>query len=436
MTTHHAPRLDQQLILVAQCVEGVLKGRSLTDLLLAVKPALKPGVQALSYEVMRQLGTAQAVLSLLVSKKPSPDVQALLLTALALRVMPDAADFSYEAHTLINQAVEAAKKKFRHQSSFVNAVLRRFERERDELVTTAQRNEAARFNYPAWWINRVKHDWPQQAHFLLEQGRLRAPMTLRVNARHMDATAYVEILQQAHLSGQVQGRYTVILDRPCAVPLLPGFSEGWVSVQDASAQLAADLLGIESLPPQARVLDACAAPGGKTAQLLERADLQLTALDIDASRLEKVSDNLRRCGLTAKLIAADAAEIETWWDGELFDAILLDAPCSASGIVRRHPDIPWLRREVDITQLAAIQKKLLDSLWSLVKPSGRLLYATCSLFKVEGQEQFDAFLQRTPDAISRPSVGHTLIMDHNSTVGSAASTADAFFYGLAEKTPS
>jgi len=220
------------------------------------------------------------------------------------------------------------------------------------------------------------------------------------------------------------------------VQRLPGFEQGDVSVQDAAAQIAAPLLVYASgqaLPPGARVLDACAAPGGKTAHLLELADLDVTALDADPARLARVTDTLSRLGLQARTLAADARQPASWWDGRPFDAILLDAPCSASGIVRRHPDVRWLRRESDIAALARTQDAILGALWPLLKPGGHLLYCTCSVFKMEGQERIDAFLQRTPDARALPSPGHLLpVVEYLDPA--RHNRGDGFFYALLSKT--
>jgi 16S rRNA (cytosine967-C5)-methyltransferase len=233
------------------------------------------------------------------------------------------------------------------------------------------------------------------------------------------------------------GGQAVVLAEPCPVQSLPGFAEGDVSVQDASAQRAALLLALDGgLPRGARVLDACAAPGGKTAHLLELADLELLALDSDAARLARVSDTLRRLHLTAELRCADAARPQDWWDGRPFDAILLDAPCSASGIVRRHPDIRWLRRPADLPQLATLQARLLEALWPLLKPGGRLLYATCSLFRSEGQTQIDAFLQRlgAGSAVLHPaSPGHLPTLPDN-RADAAEVVHDGFYLALILKT--
>jgi 16S rRNA (cytosine967-C5)-methyltransferase len=233
------------------------------------------------------------------------------------------------------------------------------------------------------------------------------------------------------------GHDAIVLAAPRPVQALPGFAGGWVSVQDLSAQRAAPLLlGARALAPGARVLDACAAPGGKTAHLLELADLDVRALDVDADRLTRVRENLDRLGLAATLAAGDAACPEAWWDGRPFEAILLDAPCTASGIVRRHPDVRWLRRASDVAALAATQARLLDALWPLLAPGGHLLYATCSVFRAEGSQQIDAFLQRTADAEPRPSPGHLLPLPENgvpTVPGRAAVTGDGFFYALLHK---
>jgi 16S rRNA (cytosine967-C5)-methyltransferase len=264
-------------------------------------------------------------------------------------------------------------------------------------------------------------------------------MTLRVNARRGDAAGYVARLAEQGMAARVIGPQAVLLDRPCPVTQLPGFAEGDVSVQDAAAQLAAPLLIGAGLAGR-RVLDACAAPGGKTAHLLELADLDVLALDSDPARLPRVHETLARLGLHARTLAADAAEPAAWWDGEPFDAILLDAPCSAAGIVRRHPDVRWLRRSTDIATLAALQARLLDALWPLLKPGGRLLFCTCSVFKAEGQHQIDAFLQRRPDArpaASPPSPGHLLPLPDNASEGAEhkfSAAADGFFHALLAKT--
>ena len=430
--------LAQLLNHTADAVQAVRAGQSLNAALARVPAPARPGTQALSFTALRWLGSAQALRTLLAPKAPPPAVDALLLTALALLWPPAGAP--YAEHTLVDQAVAAMTQRARHSAGFVNAVLRRFLRERDALVTAAQRDPLARFNHPGWWVERLKRDWPDRWQAILDADNQRPPMTLRVNARHGDAAAYVARLAERGLSARVVGPQAVTLDQPSPVTQLPGFEQGEVSVQDAAAQLAAPLLIGTGLAPGARVLDACAAPGGKTAHLLELADLDVLALDSDPARLARVHDTLARIGLQARTVAADAGDSAAWWDGTPFDAILLDAPCSAAGIVRRHPDVRWLRRSTDIDALAAIQARLLDALWPLLKPGGRLLYCTCSVFKAEGQDQIDAFLQRRPDArlaASPASPGHLLPLPDNDTERPAhefSAAADGFFYALIEKT--
>ena len=432
------PPLWRLLDLCADAVAAVRGGRSLTDVLAALPADSRPGVQALSFHVLRGLGAAQAVRARLAPRTPPPRVEALLLVALAL-LWPSARP-PYPDHTLVDQAVAAARRRSPASAGFVNAVLRRFVREREALVAAVQGVPSAAWNHPDWWIARLRADWPAQAEDLLRAAQVHPPMTLRVNARHGSVDAYLQRLAAAGLPARavvgVPGvTHAIQLETPCAVQVLPGFADGDVSVQDVSAQRAAPLLlGPQGLPAGSRVLDACAAPGGKTAHLLEQADLDVTAIDQDPARLARVGETLDRLGLSAHRVAGDAGQPAAWWDGRPFDAILLDAPCSASGIVRRHPDVRWLRRPEDLPALARTQARLLDALWPLLRPGGVLLYATCSVFRQEGQQVIDAFLQRQPSGaatLDPASPGHLLPLPENqATAGSAASpaSADGFFY--------
>ena len=432
--------LSRLLAHVADAVRAVRSGQSLNDALAACPDAARPGTQALSFQVLRSLGRAEALRRQLVPKAPPPWVDALVLSALALAWRADEAP--YPEHTLVDQAVEAAKQRERARAAFVNAVLRRFLRERDALVAATDTDPVARWNHPRWWIDRLRRDWPDDWQQVLLAANQRPPMTLRVNARHATPQACVERLQAEGVAARGVGPYGVQLAEPRPVQAIPGFSAGVVSVQDLAAQWAAPLLLGTGLPPGARVLDACAAPGGKTAHLLELADLDVLALDSDPARLARIGDTLGRLHLTARCVAADARQPQAYWDGRPFDAILMDAPCSASGIVSRHPDVRWLRRDSDIGRLATIQREMLDALWALLKPGGRLVYCTCSVFKAEGQQQIDAFLQRQSDARSLPAPGHALPVPDNQTaardegVGTAAPPPahDGFFYALLEKT--
>ena len=418
----------------ADAVAAVRAGRSLDEALARCPTPARPGTQALAFHALRWLGAAEAARTALAPKRPPPEVDALLLTALALLWPPG--EPPYAEHTLVDQAVAAAKVRSPRSASFVNAVLRRFVREREALVEELLRQPTARFNHPVWWLDRLRADWPGDWQAVADADNLHPPMTLRVNARRSSPEAYVQRLVRAGIGGRVAGAAAVVLDKPSPVTALPGFAEGEVSVQDAAAQLAAPLL-LGAMPAAGmRVLDACAAPGGKTAHLLELAELDLVAVDRDGARLVRVDETLARLGLHATTLAADAAEPDSWWDGRAFDAILLDAPCSASGIVRRHPDVRWLRRASDIASLAERQSRLLEALWPLLAPGGRLLYCTCSVFKAEGQDRIDAFLQRHGDAAlaaDRASPGHLLPLPDNDGMPLApgsSGAADGFFYAL------
>lgn len=429
--------LWRQLQATAHAVSDVRSGRSLTPVLERVDRELRPGVQALSFHVMRALGRAEALRSQLARRTPPEAVDALLCTALAL--VWNVEDAPYEPFTLVDQAVEAAKRNPAtcRQASFVNACLRRFLRERDQLVTATNVDTVARWNHPGWWVERLKKDHPQHWEAILLANNTPAPMSLRINVRRTTASEYMAALELADIKATRQGADAILLETALPVHELPGFAEGLVSVQDGGAQIAAPLLlqGFGSTP-SLNILDACAAPGGKTAHLLESSSARVTALDIDPQRCDRITTSLHRLGLAARVVAADATQPDGWWDGEPFDAILLDAPCTASGIVRRHPDVRWLRRESDIGQLAGIQVRLLNGLWPMLKPGGRMLYCTCSVFREEGSEQIKAFVANNTEAVLRASPGH-LMPQFRAGGGSVPDNHrgdhDGFFYALLEK---
>ena len=458
MTQAQPVALWQQLQAVALALVQIRKGMSGTAALDAVAPALRPGVQALLFHVLRQLGRAQALRDQLVSRTPAPLADALLCSALALAW--DEAAAPYDPHTLVNQTVEAAKKNrnTQGQANFLNACLRRFLRERDTLVLAcdgvvadthriaaipqdSKRGLVAKWNHPLWWIELLQRDYPEQWQSILEANNQAAPMAVRVNVQRTSREALMAQWEQVGLTATPVGDYGLVLDKARAVQDIPGFTEGLWSVQDPAAQCAAPLLVNASgnlKKSNLRVLDACAAPGGKTAHLLEllSPNSQVIALDIDAKRCERIDQNLQRLGLKAEIVIADAAQPKTWWDGQQFDAILLDAPCSASGIVRRHPDVRWLRRATDIAQLAAIQKNLLKMLWPLLKPGGRMLYVTCSVFRQEGELQVKTFVEHNTDVTLHPCLGH--LRPQNSQTPAAlvdnlAGDHDGFYYALLEK---
>lgn len=429
--------LWRQLQGAASVLQQVRTGMSGTAALASVPSELRPGVQALVFQTLRSLGRAQALRQLLAQRAPPPAADALLCTALALGWHDQ--DAPYEVFTLVNQTVEAAKRSpaTQAQANFINACLRRFIRERDTLVSQTDENSVAVWNHPQWWIDRLQREWPADWQAILAANNRHAPMTLRVNVRQSNVAAFLKKLGASGLEATATGQFGVTLLHPCPVQDIPGFSEGEVSVQDAAAQLAAPLLldGLASTTPL-HVLDACAAPGGKTAHLLEFANCTVTALELDPLRCEKIHQTLHRLSLQANVVVADAANVSSWWDGKLFDAILLDAPCSAAGIVRRHPDIRWLRRETDIAQLAGIQSRLLKALWRTLKPGGRLLYCTCSVFKSEGAGQIEALLARNMDANLLPSPGHLLPGDSapaGAVLDNLYGDHDGFYYALLEK---
>lgn len=442
----HSVALSQQLHQTAGALQDIRSGRSGSAVLEAVPAPLRPGVQALLFQVLRALGWAEAVRRQLAPRTPRPPVDALLCTALAL--LSDAEHLPYEPFTLVNQTVEAAKQDSatRAQAPFINACLRRFLRERDALQQAVAQDMQALWNHPRWWVQRLQKDHPQHWQQILQANNTQAPMVLRVNKQKSTLAQYQQALAAINSEAFPVGESGLVLRRALPVQALPGFADGVVSVQDAAAQLAAPLLlsGLDSSQPL-RVLDACAAPGGKTAHLLEwagpAAALQVTALDIDPVRCERIQETLQRLGLHAQVLAADAGRPQDWWQqqcaGQRFDAILLDAPCTASGIVRRHPDVRWLRRESDIAQLAQIQARLLTTLWPLLRPGGRLLYCTCSVFRAEGDLQVKAFLAHHTDARLLPSPGHLLpgIGSKGGTVpDNLSGEHDGFFYALLQKT--
>ena len=431
--------LWQLLQAAAQVALAVQNGRSMTAALETVSKDLRPGVQALSFQTMRWWGRALALRKCLARKAPPAQADALLCTALALSWQDELAP--YPVHTLVNQAVEAARrhKDMRAQAPFVNACLRRFLREREALIAQTNTDITALWNHPAWWVKRLQTDHPQDWQTILQAAQSAAPMTLRVSPKHSTVQTYLQVLEAQGIAAKAVAEFGVQLLKAVPVHQLPGFSEGHVSVQDAAAQLAAPLLlnGLNPSQQALRLLDACAAPGGKTGHLLEcHPGAQVLALDVDPVRCERIQQNLDRLKVKAQIVAADAAQPADWWDGQSFDGILLDAPCTASGIGRRHPDVRWLRRESDVAQLAAIQAKLLKALWPLVKPGGRLLYCTCSVFKAEGESQIQTFVQHNTDALILPSPGHltpSSATSETSLRDNVMGEHDGFYYALLEK---
>lgn len=441
--THLSPSLplSEVLLLSARHVEGVLAGKSLSDSLAATPAPARAAVQSVSFHVLRRLGHARQIRITLVPRQPgNPWLDALLMVSLALldtamRVQADAQAFAdrpdvpvYAVHTVVDQAVRAADSQaaLRQSKGLVNGVLRRFTREREAILTQVESRPEARWNHPGWWVKELRRAYPRDWEALLQAANRPGPLTLRVNQRRCTVERLRAVLQEAGIASSSPGQGAVTLDKALPVHAIPGFDLGWWSVQDWSAQQAGLLLPLRD---GMRVLDACAAPGGKTAHLLEQADLSLLALDSDAERLQRVSQNLRRLGLDGehvRVAQGNAGRPAQWWDGRPFDAILADVPCTASGIVRRHPDIRWLRRESDVADTARLQSTILDALWSTLRVGGHLLYSTCSIFPAEGQQQVEAFLARHGEAELLPSPGQIL----PGVPGRSLADGDGFFYAL------
>jgi len=415
----------------AQIIQQVLvDGRNLNQALSEIQSrknawsqSQRSALQDLSYGPLRYYGQLEAISRLLL-KKPLTDrgIHHLLLVALYQLQYGKS-----PSHAVVDYAVRSAKFLNARMSGLVNATLRNFLRNRDALLEQAKRTPEGRFSYPAWWIDELKDQYGERAEEILTAGNQHPPMTLRVNRSSGSTENYLELLSKNGLSAKLIEPDALKLVKPVPVEKLPGFFEGLVSVQDAGAQYAAHLLDITD---GMRILDACAAPGGKTSHMLELAKVEMIALEKEEARMKRVADNLKRLDQHAQLVVGDASLPESWWDGKPFHRILADVPCSASGVVRRHPDIKWLRRHADLTGFASRQTSILNSLWRLLELDGKLLYATCSLFKQENELVIEAFLARTPDAVRLPvqlpgNLNGQLLTSENH---------DGFFYALLQKT--
>ena len=396
----------------AAAVTKVLDGASLTGVLQEVwrtDPALskqqKGAIQDLSYGVLRFYAQLEAILGFLLKKS----LRNKCLHHLLLVSLYQLQHSKTLSHTVVDQAVSASRSLVhgKGMQGLVNAVLRSFIRQRESLLKQAAEEEVGRYSYPQWWINKLRGQYPQNFQAILEAGNKRPPMTLRVNQRKISVEAYRKLLAEKAMQAELLWSGAIQLTQPVMVENLPGFSEGWVTVQDAGAQLAAPFLDVHD---GMHVLDACAAPGGKSTHLLELVDVSLTLLDHDSVRLAQVQQNLKRLHMTAeRLVCGDASNPDEWWDGRPFDRILADVPCSASGVVCRHPDIKWLRRERDLVKFAASQQAILNALWKILGKNGKLLYVTCSIFAEENTMQIEKFLKHHPDACPLPLSGAAMI---------------------------
>ena len=435
MTDQKTPRslpLSEAITIAAQAVSEVMSGRSLTEVLDQLEAHERPIVQSLSFDALRKWVRSHEFIQQLIPKTPPPEVDHLLSVAIALFLQDPMESKGYPAHTIVDQAVKACGEydQTMYAKGLVNAVLRKV-----SLVVQPPAGEKhfppdpIPMYVPAWWRANLKRNYSKAWQSILFQQAKRAPLILRVNQRQYTREQYQSLLSEAGISSKpivelagVQLPSALLLSEAVPVSDLPGFYTGAVSVQDAGAQLAAILLS-----PQAGelVLDACAAPGGKTAHLLELAVCAMYALALDGDRIGKIGGNLDRLRLQSdrvRVLRGDASKA-AWWDGNPFDKILLDAPCSASGIVSRHPDIPFLRREADIRALQERQRAILNQAWKMLKAGGTLLYVTCSIFPEEGEEQAVWFAEQHPNAVRLTAPGQILPGELN----------DGFYYALFKK---
>ena len=387
-------------------------------------------IQALCYGVCRNFHRLDYILSQMLDKPLKDlDVKALALIGLyQLKFM------RVKSHAAVSETVLAARKK-PWAKALINALLRSYLRGQEGFEQKADNVKSALVSHPDWLIQQIEQDWPMQAQQIFQQNNEQPPMVLRVNLANISQDQYLQKLRDQGIEAEAVSfcRSAILLNKPAVVDILPGFSEGWVSVQDTAAQLAAELLDVQI---GHRVLDVCAAPGGKAAHILEHQPKvrELVAVDIDKLRLQRVNDNLQRLKLSAKLIVGDASKPEDWWDGQLFDRILLDVPCSALGVIRRHPDIKLLRRAEDINTLQVLQQRIMTAVWPLLAPGGIMLYATCSILKQENEQQIEAFLATNANAIEVPiNADWGLVRRYGRQILTGESAMDGFYYALIRK---
>jgi 16S rRNA (cytosine967-C5)-methyltransferase len=415
--------LSDEFLLAAQAVRAVLDGAKLpmalehAAILARRRHALPAESLAaatdIAYGTVRQLGLYKALLRQLASRAPKIEVSSLIWVALDQLIRARRAPA-----IVVDQAVTAVKVSDVGSASLVNACLRRFGREQEALLASVQSDVEARYGLPQWWAQLIRTQYPHDWRAVAAAAQDPPPMTLRVATDRLTADAYVAQLEAVGIEAMAISPQSVVLAHPLSVHSLPGFSVGDVSVQDRGAQLAAELLDVAD---GQRVLDACAAPGGKTVHLLELAKLDVIALDDDSRRMQRVQENLSRSGRSAELVVADAAAAASWWDGIAFDRILLDAPCSASGVLRRHPEIRWLRSRGELATQSVVQRQLLEALWPTLKPGGKLLYVTCSIFAEENEAVLEPFMHAHEDCqaleLGTPQTAAAVELDERLAIG-------------------
>ncbi|AVH31640.1 16S rRNA (cytosine(967)-C(5))-methyltransferase RsmB [Vibrio fluvialis] len=377
------------------------KGQSLSMALPAAQQNIRPRdhalLQEICYGALRYLPRLESIANALMDN-PLKGKQRVFHHLILVGIY-QLSFMRIPAHAAVGETVEGAQDlKGPRLRGLINAVLRNYQRNQEQLDAQAVSHSAGKYGHPSWLLKLLQNAYPKQWEAIVEANNSKAPMWLRVNHQHHDRDTYQTLLNNENIDSSVhsQAEDALKLAAPCDVTKLPGFEKGWVSVQDAAAQLS-----LHYLQPQdgELILDCCAAPGGKTAHILERTQgSEVVAIDCDDTRLKRVHDNLKRLNLSAKVVCGDARYPQEWWQGSQFDRILLDAPCSATGVIRRHPDIKWLRRAEDIAALAELQREILDAMWQQLKPGGTLVYATCSITPQENVLQVKDFLARTSDA--------------------------------------
>ncbi len=414
--------LSETILLAAHLLDQVRQGISLTQALASAPSENRSAAQSLTFDALRNKPKILQALKQFLRKEIDPEVEDLFLIAIST-LLKDTQN-QYTAYTLVNETVNAAQKslKTRHAKGLINAILRRVIENPEALeihVLDAQ--------YPSWWVKNLKRAYPSDLVPILEANLKPAKMFLRVNSKKISKQEYVLRLMDAEIAlleipqeWQKVAPNAIALQSSMPVQLIPGFKEGLFSVQDLGAQIAAHLI---SPVTGEYILDACSAPGGKASHLLELAEINLDVLEIDEERMQRVQENLSRLDLQANLLIGDATQASAWWGGKNYDAILADVPCSATGIIRRHPDILFLRRSADISLLQDLQRRIILELWSLLKPGGRLLFVTCSIFPQEGEIQLEWFTENLKDALRLECLGQILPNEWH----------DGFYYGMLQK---
>ncbi len=414
--------LCETIFLSAHLLDQVRDGISLTQALASAPSENRSAAQSLTFEAFRNKPKILQALKKFLHKEIDPEVEDLFV--IAISTLLKESQNQYTAYTLVNETVNAAQKslKTRHAKGLINAVLRRVIENPQSLEI-----DVLEAQYPSWWVKHLKRAYPLDLAPILEANLKPAKMFIRVNSKKISKKEYLSLLNDADIltleipqEWQKIAPHAIALQNSMPVQLLPGFKDGLLSVQDLGAQIAAYLI---SPINEEYILDACSAPGGKASHLLELAKINLDVLEIDEERMQRVQENFSRLHLQANILIGDAAHATSWWSGKYYDAILADVPCSATGIIRRHPDILYLRRSEDIAQLQDLQRKIIMELWGLLKPGGRLLFVTCSIFPQEGELQLEWFVENLKDALRLECLGQILPNEWH----------DGFYYGMLQK---